>query len=171
MIALALPDHARWASWLEAMREIPAAELHGFATFGFDGRDFADRAVFDEWLAHERAQRVAATEGFVRATVWWIVDDEQPGVVLGSIHLRHELNDFLLREGGHIGYGVRPSARGRGVATAALLLALDEARALGLDRVLVVCDDDNAASRATILRAGGVLEDAPGRIERYWIAL
>lgn len=47
------------------------------------------------------------------ATCWWIVDEAAPGEVLGSIHLRHELNDWLLAEGGHIGYGVRPSARGR----------------------------------------------------------
>jgi predicted acetyltransferase len=28
---------------------------------------------------------------------------------LGAITLRHELNDFLLRAGGHIGYGIRPA--------------------------------------------------------------
>jgi predicted acetyltransferase len=171
MITLALPHDVLWRSWLDAIGEIPAAELHGFSTFGFEDRDLGDRAVFDEWLAREHEQRVTAIDGFVPATVWWIVDDEWPDTVLGSIHLRHELNDFLLAEGGHIGYGVRPSARGRGVATAALLLVLDEARALGLERVLVVCDADNVASRATILRDGGVLEDAPGSIERYWIAL
>ena len=79
--------------------------------------------------------------------------------------------NILLADGGHIGYGVRPSARGRGVATAALRLCLAEARARGILRVLLVCDADNPPSRRTILAAGGVLENAPGTIERYWIDL
>ncbi|MEU7900170.1 GNAT family N-acetyltransferase [Nonomuraea sp. NPDC049152] len=68
--------------------------------------------------------------------------------------LRHEPNDF-----GHIGYGIRPSARRRGLATWALGRILDEARLLGLDRVLITCAADNVASAKTIERQGGVLED------------
>lgn len=153
------------------MREFAGETLHGFSTFGFEDEDLADRAVFDRWLEREERQRREGIDGFVPATVWWIVDDADPGVVLGSIHLRHELNEYLLAEGGHIGYGVRPSARGRGVATAALRLCLDEARGLGLDRVLIVCDAANPPSRGTILAVGGVLEDAQSGIERYWVSL
>ena len=171
MIALELPSERLHSAWVECMREFAGGTLHGFSTFGFDDEDLADRAVFDRWLEREERQRREGIDGFVPATVWWIVDDADPGVVLGSIHLRHELNEYLLAEGGHIGYGVRPSARGRGVATAALRLCLEEARGLGLDRVLIVCDADNPPSRGTILAVGGVLEDAPGDIERYWVPL
>lgn len=153
------------------MREFDGADLHGFATFGYDAIDLGESEVFDAWLDRERRQRTVGQDGFVPATVWWIVDDEQPNNVLGSIHLRHELNDFLLAEGGHIGYGIRPTARGRGVASAALQNGLGEARALGLDRVLVICEAGNVASRRTILAAGGTLEDAPGTRERYWIPI
>jgi predicted acetyltransferase len=94
---------------------------------------------------------------------------------LGAISLRLTLNDFLLRAGGHIGYGVRPSARRRGLATWALGAVLPEARALGLERVLVTCDDANVASARTIESNGGVLEDVRvtelGQTRRYWIAL
>lgn len=46
---------------------------------------------------------------------WSLVDldDREPTMVIGTISLRHELNDYLRREGGHIGYGVRPTASGR----------------------------------------------------------
>jgi len=111
-------------------------------------------------------------EGRVHATYWWIVEDD---TYLGAISLRHTLNDFRLRAGGHIGYGIRPSARGRSLATWALRSVLPQARALGLEKVLVTCDDDNLASARTIEKAGGVLEDVRdtelGRTRRYWMTL
>ena len=57
---------------------------------------------------------------------WWIVED---GRVLGAIALRHELNERLMQLG-HIGYGIQPSARRRGLATWAPGPMLDEARGL-----------------------------------------
>lgn len=171
MIRIRLPFRALHGAWLEAMREFEGETLHGFSTFGYEVEELARPERFEHWLAREERQRVEGQDGFVPATVWWIVDDASPGRVLGSIHLRHELDDWLLAEGGHVGYGVRPSARGRGVATAALRLVLDEARAMGIDRALLLCDDDNPASRATIVAAGGVREDVPSPYERSWIAL
>lgn len=169
MIALVLPDHARRDSWLESVEEFAGATLHGYATFGFEADTLRDAATFDRWLAREVAQRTEGQGGFVPATVFWIVDDASPERVLGSIHLRHELDERLLADGGHVGYGIRPSARGRGVATSALALVVDEARAMGIERLLLVCDADNPASRATIVAAGGELEDVRGTVERYWI--
>ncbi|NYE19599.1 GNAT family N-acetyltransferase [Microbacterium immunditiarum] len=171
MISLVLPDHARRDSWLAAIDEIDAADLHGFSTFGFDVHELGDPDVFDLWLQREIRQRTEGQDGFVPATVWWIIDDSNPTEVLGSIHLRHELNEVLLAEGGHIGYAVRPSARGRGVATAALKLCLEEARRRGIVKVLVVCETGNSASGRTILAADGVLENVHGTLERYWIEL
>lgn len=159
----------RQPSWWAAIQEFDGALLQGFSTFGFDDNALGSHEVFEQWLGRERRSRVTGQDGFVPATVWWIVDDAQPERVLGSIHLRHEMNDLLLAEGGHIGYAVRPTARGRGVATQVLSLALDEARKLQLERVLVVCDADNESSQRTILTAGGILENAPGKIQRYWI--
>lgn len=114
----------------------------------------------------------SAEPGFVHCTYWWITDG---ATVLGSIALRHELNDFLLDAGGHIGYGVRPAARRSGLATWALGAVLPHARALGLDRVLITCTVTNDASRRVIEHHGGVLEDVRdtsiGRLRRYWITL
>jgi predicted acetyltransferase len=94
---------------------------------------------------------------------------------LGVVELRHELTPLMLEAVGHIGYSVRPTARGRGLATWALGAVLPRARRLGLGRVLLTCDEHNVASSRTIENNGGVLEDvrdtALGRKRRYWIEL
>src|SRR6185436_2092313 len=87
--------------------------------------------------------------GRPHTTYRWIVEDRK---YLGAITLLHTLTDKLLEGGGHIGYGVRPSARGRGVATWALGEVLDIARTRGMDRVLITCDEDNLASATAIER-------------------
>ena len=95
-------------------------------------------------------------------------------ILVGRVSIRHELNEFLANEGGHIGYAVRPRYRRRGHATEILRQSLIIARAEGVDRVLVSCDENNSMSAKLIERQGGVLEDVrqgkdgiPKR--RYWI--
>ena len=101
---------------------------------------------------------------------------EVDGRIVGRTSIRHELNDFLAREGGHIGYGVLPDHRRRGYATEILGRSLVVARAAGVDRVLVTCLDGNVGSATVIERCGGVFEslvDTTGggpRTRRYWIA-
>ncbi len=96
-------------------------------------------------------------------------------LLVGRISVRHELNDYLAAYGGHIGYGVVPEHRRRGHATAMLGQGLIVARSLGVERVLVTCDDDNAASARVIEKCGGILDsvlDQPGSgvpKRRYWI--
>lgn len=99
------------------------------------------------------------------------------GEIVGRVSIRHALNDFLSRIGGHIGYGVVPSCQGRGYATTLLRLALPVARDLGLHHILVTCDVDNLASRRVIEKNGGVFERISNEPEltvqkrRYWIDL
>lgn len=160
-------------SWLESRDEWGPGIQEG--TGMREGDDLDDPEGFADWvgwlLRHDDPD-VVPDPGRVHTTYWWIVEDR---TYLGAINLRHTLNDFLLRAGGHIGYGIRPSARGRGLATWALDAVLTEAGRLGLERVLVTCDDDNLGSARTIERNGGVLEDVRdsevGRKRRYWIDL
>lgn len=166
---LVRPDLRFHASWADAVREFgEAANMQGSGLWTMDTTDLSAETLERLIAPLLAAVHTPEQEGFVPCTYLWIVDGEE---FVGYLALRHELNDFLLDQGGHIGYSVRPSRRREGHAARALGLALDEARALGLDRVLVTCDDDNVGSYRTIERNGGVLEDVRGVKRRYWIGL
>lgn len=174
--------HSSWlASWDEWGRgvhqdgaSLPAERL---------GLDLHDPEGFRDWvelLLRAGDPTEELPDGIVPATNLWIVED---GRYLGAIQFRHRLNPLLAELGGHIGYGIRPSARGRGYASFALGQVLARARRLGLPRVLLTCDQGNLASARTIERNGGVLErvrepDDYARehgfeqpLRRYWITL
>ena len=107
-------------------------------------------------------------------SVFWLVEGD---AFIGEANVRHQLNAYLLKEGGHVGYGIRPSRQRHGYGRLILALALEECRRLGLERVLLTCLQDNVASARIIEANGGelenVIDDPAGRgsLRRYWIAL
>lgn len=128
MLELIPPTPVLHGAWREARQEWgPGMHEDGVGLQPSD--DVDSPAGFAAWI-----DRLASEP---RSTCRWIVES---GRVLGGIALRHEVSDL-----GQVGYGIRPSERGRGVATWALGQMLIEARRLGLDRLLVVCEADNAA--------------------------
>jgi predicted acetyltransferase len=100
---------------------------------------------------------------------------EEEGRMLGELYIRHRLSPRLEQVGGHVGYKVRPSCRNRGVATAALGLALRLLGGMRVAQALVTCKAINAASARVIEKCGGVrISDAstPNGVEwRYWITI
>ena len=100
---------------------------------------------------------------------------ETDNKIVGVMQIRHDCNTFLAQYGGHIGYSVCPSERRKGYATQMLRLALPKCKELGIDRVLMVCDDTNIGSAKSIENNGGVLEnkvdDDGVLVRRYWIEL
>jgi predicted acetyltransferase len=181
MIRLVEPDPRYQRSFLDAADEFIAEGKAAYAGIlamppdaSFDGVEFTragleDPDEFARFTAYLRAEALPETPrpaGWVPYTVLWVVED---GQYLGRVSLRHTLNHQLVTWGGHIGYGVRPTARGRGVATTALALMLPVAAAKGIDPVLVTCDVDNEPSRRTIERNGGVYEDTREGKLRYWV--
>jgi predicted acetyltransferase len=185
MSELVAPDPSLHAAFLDALRDFAAAgdyphgsgitpdELPDDQVLGEpwrmssldDPKHFAEYAEAMDQLADGDVARGFA---MVPDTKRWIVEGDR---LIGFLSVRHELNDFLLEQGGHIGYSVRPSERRQGHATRACAWGLDLLRGLGVERALITCDDDNAASAATILRNGGVLEDVRGGKRRYWVDL
>ena len=130
-----------------------------------------DNFVYEEWL-EENLQAEAGLnipENWVPAIQ--LVSFDEAGQALGFLNLRLRLNDYLLEKGGHIGYSIRPSERGKGYAKEALRQGLQVAKEKNIKRALVTCSTENPASRAVILANGGQLEDIRHETERYWIDL
>ena len=169
MARLIVPDIRYHSSWLEGSAEFDGAHRDGGGAEDWPLDDLKDTATFRRFvsaLVNDALPETPRKPGYVPCTYLWIVDGD---AFLGSLAIRHELNSFLLNEGGHIGYSVRPSARRRGHAAKALADALPVAKELGISRVLITCDEDNAGSRATIERNGGVYEDTRNGKRRYWV--
>jgi len=135
----------------------------------YDSTDF--QKYIDQLRGFEKGAEIPET--FVPHSTHWLINSNNK--VLGVVSIRHRLTDNLLIEGGHIGYGIRPSERRKGHATKILELALNEAKKLGIKRALVTCDKDNIGSRKTILTNGGEFYREnlyEGRkVQAYWIKI
>ena len=138
-----------------------------------------DFAAFVGRLA-DQAAGVGIENGQVPWNTYWLVRGACRGAgatILGTSRLRQRLNDHLLITGGHIGYDIRPSQRGKGYGRGILALTLEKARAMGIDRAMVNCTGSNVASARIIEANGGVLMDEihsepmGGMLRRYWIEL
>ena len=132
----------------------------------------SDYRVFDTYLDNLEIRE--PTNGLVPDSTFFCLDVDRNRFV-GAVNIRHCLNEYLLLHGGHIGDGVRPSERRKGIATQMIAMALEECRKLGLEKVLMVCNRDNIASAKSIRKNGGILEneiETDGLVEqRYWITL
>ena len=152
--------------WIDYNENHPEANTSPNAIFRNNYEDFA---YYLEHLEYKEPQ-----EGLVPDSTFFCFDEKR-NLMVGAVNIRHDLNDYLLKYGGHIGDGIRPSERRKGYATEMIRLALEECRKLGLKRVLMTCDKNNIGSAKSIIRNGGILEnEAPEEDsikQRYWISL
>lgn len=166
---LALPTGADEARYTAAVAAWQAVEAH-IIPWAARPREMD----FAAWLANVRQMRLDPGGGLVPSTLYIFESALPQPELLGFLDLRHTLNDRLLVNGGHIGYGLVPAARGRGLAPVMLKLGLEQAAALGIGSALLTCDKTNLPSAKTIQRCGGVLEnevaeDDGNIVQRYWV--
>ena len=131
-----------------------------------------------DWIEYLNRHKDPLTvpEGRVPSTQYMLVMEEGRKIA-GMIDIRHCLNNYLERYGGHIGYSVAPSERRKGYAVLMLRMALPKCKELGIEKVLITCISGNEGSKRTILKNGGIYEstvyepDEDVYLERYWIDL
>jgi predicted acetyltransferase len=169
MLQLIEPLDEWETAYRDLVQEFQLAGEHSTLLWEPERRSFAEHVAALRTFAQGRD----LPEGWVPASRYWLISEEQ---ILGEIDIRHELTPALEDYGGHIGYYIRPGRRGEGFGSKMLELALEKARKLGLERVLITCDPKNAASVRVIEKNGGVLRNQSvahiGRLtSRYWIEL
>ncbi len=165
-------------SFLEALEEYQKekeSDLHLRSLHYKDLSSSVLRANFEIYINSvlSKARGEDLPQGYVPETTYWLVDN---GEFIGRVSIRHETTEQLLREGGFIGYDIRPSKRGKGYGNKILELSLSKAKVIGWDKVLITCNANNIPSKKVIEKNGGRLENSietkegPRKL-RYWIEL
>lgn len=129
---------------------------------------------YEQWLKKRELQRDPETNTSTRCLcIQYFLIRENDNKIIGMINLRWNLDDWMLKYAGHIGSSIRPTERKKGYSKISIYLCLLKAKELGLDKVLVVANDNNTPSVKGILSLGGTLEnkiDNEGNtMGRYWI--
>jgi predicted acetyltransferase len=165
MLKLESPSANLRAEFLEMAADFAA---HGESRYVGASQDFDG---FLRRIASEEQER-ELPPGRVPGSQYWLVSE---GRLLGCSRLRYRLTPELAYEGGHVGYDIRPSARGRGFGTTLLSLTKQRAAAMGIARLRITCDLDNRASIRVIEKNAGILDAVvPSRtrdkmICQYWL--
>lgn len=157
-------------SFAEALQEF---EVAGIGGFWLAGNVLKERGIdaYMHWTQNWE-KGIDLPEGWVPNSTFWLIDG---GEFIAHGNIRHMLNDWLEKRGGHIGYSVRPSEHRKGYGTEFLRLLILEAQAIGIESALVTCSKENEGSRKIIERNGGAFHDEI-RVEnedilRYFIDL
>lgn len=160
---LILPDVTYKNSYREYIQELGDEERYPFP-LDFDHSDFA--AMLTRLKNFQNG--VDIPDGFVTATTYWLVNGSD---IVGVTNLRHYLNERIRHAGGHIGLGIRPAWRGKGLGKLLMRLSIDKAIAMGIGPVHIHCHKHNEASARMIRANGGELhseiDDDGEIIQRY----
>lgn len=165
-----VPNKKYYSSYVESIKE--------FYDHKVDTYKFLDVTKYDifEKIENFRTGRNLPIK-YVKATYLWLVEGDE---FIGEVSIRHELTDFLLCFGGNIGYGIRWSKWNKGYGTIMLSLALKYAKeVIGLNKVLITCNDNNLGSAFVIEKNYGRLQDKIINVidgveritRRYWIEI
>ncbi len=161
-------------SYLTAVAEYQKEHQHTGDYLGLHIDDLRDNFPAYIQQLKNQAKGIDLPKGYVPQSLFWLIDENE---FIGRAGIRHVLSESLLRVGGHIGYDIRPSKRHKGYGKKILELVLPQAKKLGIEKVLVTCDETNTGSKKIIEANGGMLENIvevgpqmPRKL-RYWILL
>lgn len=165
-VALILPNPEYEQSYGAYIVELGDEERYPFP-LDFEHNDFA--ALLRR--LDDFTKGINIPEGFVPSSTFWLVEG---GEIIGVSNLRHYLNERIRHCGGHIGLGIRPSYRGRGLGNVLMALTIQEARKRGIGELHIHCHKANEASTRMIISNGGVLDSEvedgePGEIVRRYV--
>ena len=167
MIKLVVPCEKYLRSYTQAYDEYSAA---GISTYGMTDPRACN--IFEKYENYRMGRNLKPDR--VPSDCYWLVEEENE-YFIGEIHIRHCLNEALSLCGGHIGYVIRYGEWGNGYGTKMLAMALKKAKEMGIENVLITCNDSNLASARVMEKNGCILHDKVqtdhGLIRRYWKTL
>lgn len=124
------------------------------------GSSFLDKKInnYENWLEFLEEIKNNNNENLCPGIQYFLIRKNDNRIV-GLINIRYNLNDWMMKYGGHIGYSIRPTERNKGYSKINLYLALEKCQKLGLKEILITANDDNIASYKTIETFGGELKN------------
>ena len=114
---------------------------------------------YEGWLEKlEKDYHRMPSDEKVPARTYFLVRENDKRIV-GMINIRLALNEQLRKHNGNIGYGIRPTERGKGYNKINLYLGLKVCMQYGIEDVLMDANLDNPASWRTMEALGGKRTD------------
>lgn len=111
-------------------------------------------APYEKWVDYVHSLARDGSPKWGHTTIYLV---KHKNKLVGMVNIRPEVCDEYANIYGHIGYGVRPSERRKGYATAILQKALLRCEDCGLKYAITGCIEENIASQKTMIRCGGQL--------------
>ncbi|MBK9248972.1 MAG: GNAT family N-acetyltransferase [Ignavibacteria bacterium] len=148
-ISLIEPSVSYKASFLDFVLDVKVTGYESYVHYATAEENF------DEFLLRlkEAHEGVNLPENRVPCSSYWLIDERDE--VVGVFRIRHRVDSDFLQLIGHIGYEIKSTHRKMGYGTKILKLGLAEAKNIGLDVVLINCDDDNWGSLRIIEKFNG----------------
>lgn len=127
-----------------------------------------DESTYSTWLQskEDMAKGINLPEGFIPCTTYWVILDDK---IIGLANIKHYLNDFLRKKGGHIGLSIAKDYRGKGLGLRAAKLLIEKARSeFGIEDILFTNEPKNIVSRNMCEKLGAELTDIDEHCH-YWL--
>ncbi|VAW42425.1 hypothetical protein MNBD_GAMMA01-1729 [hydrothermal vent metagenome] len=150
-------------SYISYIKELGGEERYPFP-LDFEYENFVDLLKkLDDY-----ANGLNISNNMVPSSTFWLIQNNE---IIGVTNIRHYLNKEIEFCGGHVGLGIRPSSRGKGVGKFLMAESIKNLNLIGVKVVHIHCYKDNLASSAMIVANGGNLisefSDQSKVIQRY----